>query len=73
MIAGVSAAAIGFLPSGLGAQEGLAALLSPVVGMPAAVGLVITALDRVMSLFVFAALGASVTFLARRSRRAERV
>jgi uncharacterized membrane protein YbhN (UPF0104 family) len=72
VIAAVSAAAIGFLPSGLGVREGLAALLSPVVGMPAAVGLVVTALDRVISLLVLAVFAATVMFLARNRNRAVR-
>jgi hypothetical protein len=48
VIALVAAAAIGFLPSGLGVREALAALLSPIIGLPASVGLVITAVDRVV-------------------------
>ena len=35
VIAVVSAAAIGFLPAGLGAREAIAAVLSPIVGFPA--------------------------------------
>jgi uncharacterized membrane protein YbhN (UPF0104 family) len=68
-IAGVAAAAIGFLPSGLGAREGLAALLAPVVGFPAAVGLVITAVDRIVSLVVLSVLAGIVTLSTRRQRR----
>jgi uncharacterized membrane protein YbhN (UPF0104 family) len=68
-IATVAAAAIGFLPSGLGAREGIAALLAPVVGFPAAVGLVITAVDRLVSLVVLSFLAAIVTFTTRRRRR----
>ena len=68
-IATVAAAAIGFLPSGLGAREGIAALLAPIVGVPAAVGLVITAVDRLVSLTVLSALAGIVTFATRRQRR----
>jgi uncharacterized membrane protein YbhN (UPF0104 family) len=68
-IAGVAAAAIGFLPSGLGAREGIAALLAPVVGFPAAVGLVITAIDRIVSLVVLSVLAGIVTISTRRQRR----
>jgi len=68
-IASVAAAAIGFLPSGLGAREGLAALLAPIVGFPAAVGLVITAVDRLVSLAVLSVLAAIVTITTRRQRR----
>jgi uncharacterized membrane protein YbhN (UPF0104 family) len=69
VIATVAAAAIGFLPSGLGAREGIAALLAPIVGFPAAVGLVITAVDRVVSLIVLSVLAGIVTFATRRQRR----
>jgi uncharacterized membrane protein YbhN (UPF0104 family) len=71
-IATVAAAAIGFLPSGLGAREGIAALLAPIVGFPAAVGLVITAVDRLVSLAVLSVFAGIVTFATRRQRR-ERV
>ena len=68
-IAAVAAAAIGFLPSGLGAREGMAALLAPIVGFPAAVGLVITAVDRLVSLAVLSVLAGIVTITTRRQRR----
>jgi uncharacterized membrane protein YbhN (UPF0104 family) len=68
VIAAVSAAAIGFLPAGLGAREAIAALLSPIVGIPAAVGLVITAVDRIVNLIVLLAFAAVVTLVARRER-----
>jgi uncharacterized membrane protein YbhN (UPF0104 family) len=68
-IATVAAAAIGFLPSGLGAREGIAAVLAPIVGFPAAVGLVITAVDRLVSLVVLSVLAGIVTFATRRQRR----
>ena len=70
VIASVSAAAIGFLPAGLGAREGLAALLSPIVGIPAAVGLVVTAVDRVVNLVVLSMLSVIVTLVARNQRHA---
>jgi len=69
VIATVAAAAIGFLPSGLGAREGIAAVLAPIVGVPAAVGLVITAIDRLVSLSVLSLLAGIVTFATRRQRR----
>jgi uncharacterized protein (TIRG00374 family) len=68
-IATVAAAAIGFLPSGLGAREGIAALLAPIVGLPAAVGLVITAVDRLVSLVVLSVFAGIVTYATRRQRR----
>lgn len=67
MIAAVSAAAIGFLPAGLGAREAIAALLSPIVGIQAAVGLVITAVDRIVNLIVLLAFAGVVTLVARRT------
>jgi uncharacterized membrane protein YbhN (UPF0104 family) len=66
VIAAVSAAAIGFLPAGLGAREAIAALLSPIVGIQAAVGLVITAVDRIVNLIVLLAFAGVVTLVARR-------
>jgi len=68
-IATVAAAAIGFLPSGLGAREGIAAILAPIVGFPAAVGLVITAVDRLVSLAMLSVLAGIVTYATRRQRR----
>jgi uncharacterized membrane protein YbhN (UPF0104 family) len=68
-IATVAAAAIGFLPSGLGAREGIAALLAPIVGFPAAVGVVITAVDRLVSLVVLSVFAGIVTYATRRQRR----
>jgi hypothetical protein len=47
----------------------VAALLAPIVGFPAAVGLVITAVDRLVSLAVLSVLAAIVTFATRRQRR----
>src|SRR5205823_5873597 len=68
VIAAVSAAAIGFLPAGLGAREAIAAALAPIVGFPAAVGLVITAVDRVINLVVLSVFAGIVTFATRRQR-----
>jgi uncharacterized protein (TIRG00374 family) len=68
-IATVAAAAIGFLPSGLGAREAIAAVLAPIVGFPAAVGLVITAVDRIVSLMVLSIFAGVVTYTTRRQRR----
>ncbi len=70
VIAAVAAAAVGFLPGGLGAREAIAAALAPVVGFPAAVGLVITAVDRIINLVVFSVLAAVIAIAGRRSRTA---
>jgi uncharacterized membrane protein YbhN (UPF0104 family) len=71
VIATVAAAAIGFLPSGLGAREAIAAVLSPIIGLPASVGLLVTAVDRVLSLLVLTVLSGVITWLGRRSKRKE--
>jgi len=68
VIAAVSAAAIGFLPAGLGAREAIAAALAPLVGFPAAVGLVITAVDRIVNLVVLLVFAGLVTLATRRER-----
>jgi len=68
VIAAVSAAAIGFLPAGLGAREAIAAALAPIVGFPAAVGLVITAVDRIVNLVVLLAFAGAVALATRRER-----
>jgi len=68
VIAAVSAAAIGFLPAGLGAREAIAAALSPIVGLQAAVGLVITAVDRIVNLLVLLMFAGVVTLATRRER-----
>ncbi|MGH2555139.1 MAG: glycosyltransferase [Actinomycetota bacterium] len=59
----VIAAMAGFLPGGLGLREVLAAGFSPVAGLPASVGLLATAIDRVMGLVVLGL--ASLIVLAR--------
>jgi uncharacterized membrane protein YbhN (UPF0104 family) len=70
VIAAVSAAAIGFLPSGLGAREAIAALLAPIAGFPAAVGLVITAVDRIVNLVVLMVFAGLITLKTRHESRA---
>jgi uncharacterized membrane protein YbhN (UPF0104 family) len=63
--AAVVASAAGLLPGGLGLREALAAALAPAIGMPAAVGLVITAIDRIVSLVALAILATVVIGLDR--------
>ena len=53
-LAGSLGSVVGFLPAGLGVREVLAAGIGPVVGLPAAVSLVATAVDRVLGLVVLA-------------------
>jgi uncharacterized membrane protein YbhN (UPF0104 family) len=60
-VSAVLAAAAGFFPGGLGLRELLAAGMSPIVGLPAAVGAVATAVDRAVSLVVLSI--AAATFL----------
>ena len=55
-LAGSLGSAVGFLPAGLGVREVLAAGIAPIVGLPAAVGLVATAVDRLLGLVVLAAI-----------------
>jgi uncharacterized membrane protein YbhN (UPF0104 family) len=55
-LAGSLGSAVGFLPAGLGVRELLAAGIGPLVGLPAAVSLVATAVDRVLGLVVLAAI-----------------
>jgi len=69
VIAAVSAAAIGFLPAGLGAREAIAAALAPIVGFTAAEGLVITAVDRLINLVVLSTFAGIITLVTRRQRR----
>ena len=52
--AGVVATAAGLFPGGLGLRELLSAGLSPIVGLTAATGAVISAIDRVLNLVVLA-------------------
>jgi uncharacterized membrane protein YbhN (UPF0104 family) len=69
VIAVVSAAAIGFLPAGLGVRELIGAVLAPIVGFPAAVGLVITAVDRVINLVILSVFAGLITYATRRGRK----
>lgn len=48
VIAGVAAAATGIFPGGLGLRELLAGIISPLVGLPAALGLLATAVNRLV-------------------------
>jgi hypothetical protein len=57
-LAGSLGSAVGFLPAGLGVRELLAAGIGPIVGLPAAVSLVATAVDRVLGLVVLAGITA---------------
>ena len=49
-VSGVLAALIGIFPGGLGIRELLAGLIAPVVGLTASVGVVVSAVDRVVAL-----------------------
>jgi len=54
-VSAVVASAVGIFPGGLGLREVLAAALAPLVGLPAAVGLLAVAVDRLLGLPVLAA------------------
>ena len=69
-LAAIIALSLGFFPGGLGAAEVLAAALSPLVGLSAAVGFVASAVDRLVSLFGLAVIAGGVILLDRRRHRA---
>jgi uncharacterized membrane protein YbhN (UPF0104 family) len=69
-LAAIIALSLGFFPGGLGAGEVLAAALSPLVGLSAAVGFVASAVDRLVSLFGLAVIAGGVILLDRRRDRA---
>ena len=48
----IAASAVGFLPGGIGLREVIAAGLAPLVGLPASLGYLSAALDRVVGLTV---------------------
>jgi hypothetical protein len=63
----VVTAAIGVLPGGLGLRELLAGLLSPLAGLDASVGLVITAFNRILSLGLLALMSLGLVLTRERS------
>jgi len=67
----VVAASTGFFPGGLGLREAIAAGLSPLVGLPAAVGLLASAVTRVIGLVAFLLLAAVVLLVFGRETPAE--
>ena len=69
-LAAIIALSLGFFPGGLGAAELLAAALSPLVGLSAAVGFVASAVDRLVSLVGLAVIAGGVILLDRRRDRA---
>jgi uncharacterized membrane protein YbhN (UPF0104 family) len=69
-LAAIIALSLGFFPGGLGAAEVLAAALSPLVGLSAAVGFVASAVDRLVSLLGLAVIAGGVILLDRRRDRA---
>jgi hypothetical protein len=66
-LAGVVATASGIFPSGLGLREALSGLVSPLIGLPVSVGLVSSAINRILDKLALLP-AALVLFL--RSRRA---
>lgn len=69
-VAAVIATTLGFFPAGLGAAEVLAAALSPLVGLSAAVGFVANAVDRLISLVGIGLVGGAMLVFDRRRARA---
>lgn len=70
-IAAVVATASGFFPGGLGATEVLSAAVSPLIGLPAAVSLLVAAIDRLLGIAVLGVL--SAVLLVRRPELVEDV
>jgi hypothetical protein len=70
-VAAVIATTLGFFPGGLGAAEVLAAALSPLVGLSAAVGFVVSAVDRLVSMVGLAVIGGGMFLLDRRRESGE--
>ena len=70
-VAGVLASAIGFVPGGLGLREALAGVIAGLVGLPAAVGVLAAAVDRLVALPVLAALAVAVATPGVRERHPE--
>jgi len=64
-MAAVVATASGFFPGGLGATEVLSAAISPLIDVPAALGLLVAAIDRLLGIVVLGLL--SALLLTRRS------
>jgi uncharacterized membrane protein YbhN (UPF0104 family) len=70
-VAAVLATTLGFFPGGLGAAEALAAALGPLVGLSAAVGFVVSAVDRLISMLGLAVIGGAIVLRDRRRPRGE--
>jgi uncharacterized membrane protein YbhN (UPF0104 family) len=62
----VIATTLGFFPGGLGAAEALAAAFSPLVGLSASVGFVVSAVDRLISMVGLAVIGVVAYVVVRR-------
>lgn len=68
-IAAALASAIGVFPGGLGLRELIAGALSPLVGLPAATGVVVTAIDRLVGIAVLAIVSLFLLTFLRRVHR----
>lgn len=68
-IAAALASAVGVLPGGLGLRELIAGALSPLVGLPVATGVVVTAIDRLVGISIFAIVSAILLTASRGIRR----
>ncbi len=67
---GAIAAAVGFLPGGLGLKEAIATALAPAVGLGAAETLLAAALDRAVGLVALVPVAAVALFVGHRSQAA---
>jgi uncharacterized membrane protein YbhN (UPF0104 family) len=65
-IAAVIVTLLGFVPGGLGVAEAVAAAVSPLVGLSSAVGFVVSAVDRLISLLGLAVAAGAILLLDRR-------
>lgn len=65
-LAAVVATASGFFPGGFGLREVLAGGVGPLVGIPAAVGVVVAAIDRIIGLIVLTLVAVTFVVLDRR-------
>jgi hypothetical protein len=64
----VTASALGILPGGFGLRELAGAAIAPLVGLPAAVGVLVVAVDRLIGLPVLAAMAGGLATASRSAR-----
>jgi hypothetical protein len=67
-VAGVLGSAVSIVPAGLGVREGVAAAISPIVGLAASFGFLSAFLNRLAGLVVIAPLAAMLSLRTSRSK-----